>query len=75
MNSLLMISLPLWRVTVPLVVIACASLQLTLAETAVTASPAQDKPAVKTIGDALLRVNITAQAYNFYQPWEKGKPV
>lgn len=23
---------------------------------------------------SLLRVNVTAQAYNYYQPWEKGKP-
>ena len=25
-------------------------------------------------GKALIRVNVTAQSYNFYHPWEKGQP-
>ncbi len=45
------------------------------AEVAVkAATTTETKPEVTSVGDSILRVNITAQNYNFYQPWEKGKP-
>ncbi len=50
------------------------------AETATTGEPApppNEEIAAATpanVGKALIRVNVTAQSFNYYQPWEKGKP-
>jgi S1-C subfamily serine protease len=60
------------RILISFAVLTLASAS---AETATTAAPSTEaKPEAASVGDSILRVNITAQNYNFYQPWEKGKP-
>ena len=56
-----------------LVSLSLAILSLVSAVT-VAAQSQTETPATPSAGDSILRVNITAQNFNFYQPWEKGKP-
>ncbi len=55
--------------------ILAAATSFSQAETAAPAPSSAEEPAPEIgLEESLIRVNVTAQAYNYYQPWEKGKP-
>ncbi len=69
MKSLFHVSLLTILVTAPLPLVG----QDELAAATTKAAPAPvTPPAEANFGNSIIRVNVTAQGYNLYQPWEKG---